>query len=443
MNSATSGSGIDVDSIVSAMIDAERAPERIWQSQQYLLQTQAAALSDIQTKLGGLDSAVTDLRDVLGVFSENTATSSDDGVLTASADSTAVAASHSIKVTSLASNAAYYSNALASSTTTIASGTFIITAGAAQKTVAIDSTNNTLDKLAKYINGLGLDVNATVITDANGARLSLAGTKTGKSNDVQLSGINGFVFTTASTADNAKLTVDGIPIESSTNSVAGVIAGVTLQITNTSPSTAITVTVNPDRERVNRAVQNFVNSFNSLINAVNSQFKYDSTNKRSGVLAGDSTIRTLQEQLLSSIGYSSSKTDAIASLSSIGVTMENDGTLKFDSDKLTALLQSNYAGVKTFFQGTGDGTNGFANSIGKLLDQLTDSTTGAIVVDLKGNTDAQKSISDQIDDFEVRIADRRQQLLNEYSKVDAILRQFPLTQNQVTAQLNSLSNLQK
>ena len=441
MSTATSGSGIDVDAIVSAMIDAERAPERIWQSQQYLLQAQAAALNDIQSRLKNLDSAVSDIRDVLGVFSENLATSSEESLLSASADSTAVAAAHTIKVTSLATNASYYSNALASSSTVIVSGSFTITAGATTNTIAIDSTNNTLDKLATYINGLGFDARATVVTDANGARLAINGTKTGKANDVQLSAVTGFSFTTASSADNAKLSVDGIPLESATNAVSGAIAGVTLHLTNASPSTAVTLTVAPDQDRVTRAVQNLVSNFNSLITAVNSQFKYDATNKTAGALSGDSTIRTLQEQLLGSVGYSSSKTDSIASLASIGVTMNDDGTLTFDSNKFSGLIQSNYSGVKTFFQGSGDGSSGFANSIGKLMDQLTDSTAGAIVIDLKGNSDAQKSITDQIDDFEVRIADRRQQLLEQYSKVDAILRQFPLTQNQVTAQLNSLSNL--
>jgi flagellar capping protein FliD len=61
------------------------------------------------------------------------------------------------------------------------------------------------------------------------------------------------------------------------------------------------------------------------------------------------------------------------------------------------------------------------------------------VLDLKGNSDSQKTINDQLDDFNVRIEARRQQLLNQYSQVDALLRQFPLQQNEITSELNSLN----
>jgi flagellar hook-associated protein 2 len=160
-------------------------------------------------------------------------------------------------------------------------------------------------------------------------------------------------------------------------------------------------------------------------------------NHTGGPLSGDSTVRVLQEELLSQFRYSNDKNGSMATLSSLGVTMKNDGTLAIDTTNLNNQLQFDFAHVKSFFQGTK--SEGFANAFASAMDGLNHSVDGPLVVDLKGNTETQKSLQRQIEDFEVRIAVRQQQLLEQYSRVDAILRQFPLTQNQLTAQLNSLS----
>jgi flagellar hook-associated protein 2 len=438
-SSASSGSGIDVEAIVSQLIEVARGPERIWQSQQHVLQQQAAALNDLKTRLGTLDTNVNTLKDVFGAFSQNLASSSDTSIVTATADSNAISGQHSVKVTSLATKAQWYSDALANGSAVIPSGTFQLKVGSGNpKIITIGSTNNTYDKLASYINGLGLNVSATVVNDANGSRLAISGTLSGKANDVILSDVTGFTFTQSAQADNAKLTVDGIPIESATNLVSEVVAGVSLQLQDASPTETITVTVAADTGRVTQAVQNFVNSFNSIIKGINTQFAYDSTSETAGVLSGDSSVRTLQQQLLTRTSYSTKLNGDLATLSSLGITMEDDGTLTLDSAKLNGLLQSNFAGVKSFFQGSN--SDGFANSFASVLDYLNDSVKGPLVVDLKGNTRTQNSIARQIEDFEVSIAVKREQLLNEYSRIDAMLRQLPLTQNQVTSALESLNS---
>jgi flagellar hook-associated protein 2 len=441
LSTASSGSGIDVTAVVDAMIQAESAPAQVWRTELSTLQSQQTALSSLQTALGSMETSTSSLSDVLGVFSRNLAASSDESILTASADSRATAATHNIQVAALATRASFYSNSFASSTTPISSGAFTLQVGTGEpQSITIDSTNNTLDKLAAYLNSLGLNLQATIVTDANGARLAIAGTQTGKANDVQLSNVSGFQFTASSSAANAKLTVDGVPVESASNTVTGAIPGVTLNLANISQANGVTLSVSADSARVTQAVQNFVTNYNSLITSLNSQFAYDAANQTSGVLAGDSTVRGLQEALLGAIGYSRNNSDAVASLAQLGIGMQNDGTLTFDSSTFASLLRSNYDGVRTFFQGTtGDGTDGFANTVKNLIDRYSDISTGAIVLDLKGNSDSQKTINDQLDDFNVRIEARRQQLLNQYSQVDALLRQFPLQQNEITSELNSLN----
>jgi flagellar hook-associated protein 2 len=438
INTSNASSGIDVESIVSQLIETERAPERLWKAQQQLLQLQASAPSDLNSKLGSLDSSVDSLRDISGAFAQNLVTSSNASVVSATAASDAAAGQHLVAVSSLATRSSFYSDPLASGSTPISSGSFQLQVGSANAvTVTVDAATNSLDKLAAKINAVGMAVSASVVNDANGARLALVGTQTGKANDLTISAITGFAFTRSSSAENAKLTVDGIPIESASNQVQGAIQGITLDLVNTSVQSVV-LQVAPDTARVSQAVQSLVNNYNSLIKTISAQFSYDSTNKTSGPLSGDSCVRSLQEELLKQVSYSTDKNGGIASLYSLGITVQNDGTLLVDSAKLSNQLQSDFAHVKSFFQGTN--ANGFANSFASIMDRLNDSVEGPLVVDLKGNSNSQKSLQRQIDDFEVRIVVRHQQLLEQYSRVDAILRQFPLTQNQLTAQLNSLTN---
>jgi flagellar hook-associated protein 2 len=436
----SSGSGIDVDTIVSNMVEAERAPERVWQTQQLKLQAQQAALNQLNANLITLDSRMDNFKDFAGVFASYSTTTSDASIVTATASAGAAAGQHTIQVDHLATKASYYSNTVANGSTVIPNGTLSIKVGTADAVaITIDSTNNTLDKLAADINQKGLDVTASVITDAKGARLVINGNQTGLAHDVVITATDSLTLTHSSSGANASLSVDGVPIESGTNTVTGVIPGVTLDLQAAAQNKAVTVSIKEDTGRVSQAINNFVSSYNSIVSAINDQFAYDATTQTAGALSGDASVRGLQQQLLEQISYSSTTTGDVSTLAALGITMNDDGTLALDSTTLNSALQSNFANVKNFFQG--DGSTGFAIQFSNVLGGLTDSTTGSLTVDLQGNSDSQKSITDQINNFEVQVEFKRQQWLDQFSRVDAILRQFPLTQAQVTAQLDSLANL--
>lgn len=437
-SSLSSGSGIDVDAIVSNMVEAARAPERTLATQQLKLQAQQAALNEIAADLTTLDSSVNELNDPLGPFSTLSATSSDSSMLAVSAGAGAIQGQHSVVVSRLAANDCYYSNPQTSGSTEI-NGSLSIKVGTADAvSITIDTATNTLDKLASAINQKSLGVTASVVNDAQGARLVVSGNKTGDANTVVLSGTGSLSFSQSSIAHNAKMTIDGVPVESATNTVSGVLTGVTLTLQNADENRTITLNVRQDTSRAIAAINGFVQSFNTIISAINKQFSYNAASRTAGALSGDAAIRTLQEQLLGQMAYKSDATGNISTLSALGITMTDSGTLAVDADKLSSALNADYPNVQSFFQG--DGKTGFAGKFGTLMNALTDSTRGPVVVDLEGNRNSQKAIADQIDDFEVQIEFKRQQWLEQFSKVDAILRQFPLQQQQITAQLNSLQS---
>jgi flagellar hook-associated protein 2 len=190
-----SSGGLDVTAIVQQLTYAAQAPERLWKSQQQVLQVQTTALSQIKTSLSSLLTDIQSLTDVTGAIGAVTTTSSNSSLVTASGMAGASLGSHLVVVDSLATTASYYTDPVASSSTPLATGSFTIKVGSnAAQTITIDNTNNTMDGLAATINNANLGVTANVVTDAKGARLSIVANSSGLANDITIanntSGLN-------------------------------------------------------------------------------------------------------------------------------------------------------------------------------------------------------------------------------------------------------------
>jgi flagellar hook-associated protein 2 len=433
----SNGSGIDVQSIVNQLLFVERAPARSWETQRTLLNSQASAARDINSKLLDLQSKLNALKDLAGKFNSHTAASSDPTTVSASADPTAASASHSITISSLAATSSYYSAQLADSSTIFATGSFDISiGGSAPTTITVDSTHNTLDGLAAAVNDLNIGVRASIITDANGSRLSLVSSSSGAAGDLAISNNStGLSFTKAATGKNAELTVDGVPVSSATNSVNTAVAGVTFNLLSISVS-AVSVTVQPDTSKAREAATDFVTSFNAVVQSINAQFSANPSSGQVPPLFADGSLRLVQDQILASATYSIAGNNGITTLGAIGISMQNDGTLSVDGARLDNALSSSYAEIQNLFQSQSPA--GFARNFSTQLTTLTDSLSGTLNLALKGIAENQAALTNQISDFDTRLEARRQQLSDQYSRIDAQLRQLPLIQAQIQAQLGSL-----
>lgn len=440
ITSSSAGGGIDVQGIVDQIIYSERAPERLMQAQQTQLNSEAAALRDINSKLTDLQAKVDSLNDLSGNFNAKVVTSSAGDILTASASGVAQSGSHTVVVNSLATVSSAYTDQLASSSDTFSTGSFDLQVGSgAPTTITVDATNNTLDGLATYLNELDIGVTASVITDAQGSRLALVSNASGQSGDLTLTNnTTGLVFNKGATGTNASLTVDGVPVTSDSNTVAGVIPGVTLNLVGAASGTSVLLTVKSDTTSASSAINDFVTSYNAVVQAINAQFTFNSATGRAGVLSGSTSLRMVQQQVLSDIAYSTTGNGGFVNLSTIGVQMADDGTLSVDSSALNDALQNHFAEVQNLFQSTSP--SGFARNFSADLDQLTDSVNGPLNAELNGITRNVNTIADGIQAFEDRIAQRQQQLIDEYSRIDALVRQIPLMLQQINSQLGSLQS---
>jgi flagellar hook-associated protein 2 len=151
-------------------------------------------------------------------------------------------------------------------------------------------------------------------------------------------------------------------------------------------------------------------------------------------LESDRTVRDAQQQLLAAVTYSIGGNNGFVNLASMGIDLNNDGTMTVDSSKLTSALGNNFSNVQSLLQGT----SGFSTYMSNVLNQLTDPTQGSLTLDLQGMTQSNQDLSNQISDMQSTLAAKNQFLTAQYDQVQVALQELPLIQSQVTQQLGSL-----
>ncbi len=427
---------IDVQALLDSAMAVYEQPLALLQQQQSNLQTQTSTLQSIENDITALATAVNSLGDPAGGVSAVNATSSNSGILTASAGSSAVSEAHSVTVNSLATTSTYYTDPVATSSTAIATGSFNISIGSnAPVTVTVDNTNNTLDGLAASINSQNLGVTASVVNDASGARLSIVSSTTGASGDLTISGnTTGLTFNKAVTGSNASLMVDGVPINSASNTISGVIPGVTLNLASASPSTPVSISITPNTTQAQSAINTFVSAWNQVVQDLNTQFAVGANGTAAQPLESDGTVRDVQQQLLSAITYSIGGNNGFVNLASIGLNLNNDGTITVDSTALSNALSNNFSNVQSLLQGT----SGVATFMSNTLNQITDPTQGSIALDLQGMSQTNQDLNSQISDMQSTLSAQQQFLTAQYDQVQVALQELPLIQSQITSQLGTL-----
>ncbi|MGH9505771.1 MAG: flagellar filament capping protein FliD, partial [Terriglobales bacterium] len=122
-------------------------------------------------------------------------------------------------------------------------------------------------------------------------------------------------------------------------------------------------------------------------------------------------------------------------LSSLGITVNTDGTLAVNNTTLQNALSGNFAAVQNFFQGA-SGTVG--SNLSAVLTQLTAPGTGPLTVELNNLSTQGNDLTTQINQINAQLAVQQQQLTEEYSQVNATLQTLPLLLQQINGQLGSL-----
>lgn len=354
--SPTSGTGFNVATTVASIVANLQETETPYQTQLTTLQSKDTAISSIGTLMSTLSNDVQNFTDATGTLSGMEGSSSNTDVLElTSAGTGAVAGSHSILVTALATTASVYGSAVSS--TDQLNGNVSIAVGGT--TVTIASSGDTVSALAAAINQSTAGVTASVITGNNGEQLSLTSTISGAAGTISLTGSAltdtttgaAVSFTTAQVGQNAAMMVDGIPASSTSNTVTSVIPGVTFQLLDTS-TTPVAVQITNNVSSVATSLTTLVTDYNAVVKALSTQEGLNASGTAEP-LYGNPLIATIQDGLSAAISATTGSGAGALDLASIGLSLNSDGSLALDSDTLNTALNSNFNSVVGLFQDAG------------------------------------------------------------------------------------------
>jgi flagellar hook-associated protein 2 len=397
------------------------------------LQAQDTALSKFGTDLASLSTALQSLTDFNGVFASKQGSSSDTSVVAlASASNVAAAGSHTIVVNNLAQTSSQYSDKITNASDTL-TGSLTITIGGQSQTLPV--TGLTLTQLAASINGASMGVSASVMKDTTGSRLSLVSRTTGAAGQISLSSSlsddstgTAIGFQQGMQGMDASLNVDGLDTTSASNTVSGLIPGVTFQLLSVSPNAnqPVQVQITNDNNSIAQAMNAFVTAYNAVATDIKTQEGKDSSGNPQP-LYGDPTLALIQNQLTQGL-LAGAASGSIKSLTQLGISVDQYGHMTLDTSALQDTLNQNFSDVQGFLQNA----NSFGQTFTSVFNGLSStSTKGVIYLALQQNTAQEAALNKNISDQETRIANDKIRLTAQLNQANQILQSIPDQVNQV------------
>jgi flagellar hook-associated protein 2 len=440
-------SGLDTKAIIAALMAVERQPITALEDKKTELTTEKGLFGDLGGLLDTLRTAAQRLAHTTD-FLTMKATASDT-LLSATATRTAHAGTHDVVVQSLAAAQISRSNGFASKDAAIISGGGTIFLNGSTLPVEIPA-NSSLQGVADAINAANQDVTADIVdTGAPGSErynLVLRSRTTGSAGGFTLvndSGptatdlqalVDGINSHTVVAASDARVTIDGIDITRTSNSIDDAIPGVTLDLHAADATKHVTVTVGTDAEDTSKNVQAFVDAYNKVVDFIADQNALDANGKAKNPLFGDSTLRSIRSSLRSIVGGSvATGDDAYAMFAQVGITSDRDGRLTFDSGKFTQALAGDAQAVTNLFA---DAAHGIAARLDTQIGVYTDSVDGLIKARSDGYARTIQDTQDQIDQGNDRLTRYEAQLQERYANLETLL-------GQLQSQGASLTSLSK
>lgn len=467
ITSAGAGSGLDLESVIAASVDAKKAQ---------LLQPITTKKTNAQITLSGvgqLKSAIATFVTTLqamskdGAFNKraiNITQDKDNPVLKVESKSGASNGQYDISVEKLAKTSKF-EGSFASSTTSMITQDGTLTFKAGDKTFDVDvKAGDSLQSIRKRINNdsdnFGLSVNIMNTSDGKAALVIDSGVS-GTGKDLQITGstpelADNFIskLTQKQQARDAEISVDGNKLTSSTNTFDGTIVGLKITVLKESESTTTTnpsdgtvtttykpnrVDVTTDKAGIKTMVQSFIDGYNALVKKSNDLGKRSSivagvSQNDGGALAGDATTKAVTNLMSGTVTEPSNNSSTFSTIFQLGVKMDNKGVLSLDSTKFDEAVEKNFDQVVAVF----GGKDGVA---GKLASQLeTYSKTGGLLAkreetlnsDLRDVNRKQADVAAQLTKYEETLRAR-------YGSLDTLLAKM----NKSASYLNLLNTNSK
>lgn len=439
------GSGIDTKSLVSQLMQAERMAGNGLTTSKNTAQSLVTTLTALNGQMKSLGDAAKALTpDVLlggsSAFTAVSASSSNKDIATATTTDSAKAGSLTFTVKSIAQAGSGVFGKEITGGVALSTNDFSFNVGSNDKSASIEvKAGATIQDVAALINQSDAGVKATTVQVApNTYKLQLTSATTGAQSGVSVTDGQGVptatdllgAFNKLSEPQDTVLTIGSGPnaydVSSPTRDVKDIMPGVTISPVKADPASQVTIDLKADVDGMASKVEAFVKAANDALGTVSKNNKWDSDKKAGGPLMGDSMTRSLSQQIQSAFVGSSS-----ALPSTLGISIERDGTLKFDKTKFVANYKSDPDAVtKTAAD--------IATKVGEVSKQATSAADGTLTMRIQAEQASVKDYTSQLAKFEDRMSLREETLKQQFNAMESLLSKMQAQGNWLSGQLATL-----
>lgn len=429
-------SGLDTTALISSVMQVEAIPQTLLKYKSQDLQSMVSALQGLNSKVAALATQAAAAAKP-GALDLNTATTTSDKV-TATTTAAAKAGSIDFQVTKLAQTQVTVTpkvNAVVGwpyTTMTINSGGQAFT---------IEPLTSNLDDVVKSVNAAGAGVTASkVAVGAGEYRLQFTATKSGEAGAFTISD-PGTTFTDVKAAQDAEIalwpnTAVTQTVKSSTNTFADLLPGVSITAKEVTAA-PVTLTVARDDAGITKLASELVSGVNGIFSyvanktAVTSTTNTSGTSTTAGIFAGDSAVRSVNQNILSAASLPVGTPPR--SPSEIGISITKTGTMEFDEKKFSAALAADPAGTAAKVQE-------IATRVAAAATTASDKYDGTLTKKITGQQSEVRDLANRISDWDTRLESRKATLQRTYSGLEVALSNMQAQQSWLTAQLGGLSS---
>jgi flagellar hook-associated protein 2 len=429
-------SGLDTNAIITGLMNAERAPLRQLQKKQTDTKGQIGVAQNIENKLRTLQSKVEALSK-LGRVSALKATSAAADTVAVTAGPGAGSGSYTITDVVLARAQKTRSESFAQMTDAVGTGTLTITQGEKSFAIILDASNATVEGLVSAINSQAdLAVTASLFYDGSRYRVLLGsdGTGTDQAFTVDESGLAGprpgfdRAENLVEEARPASFRLDGQPVTSQTNTVSGVLPGLTFTLQKPLSGSSIEVKVEPDADAVLARVRELVGAYNDAVSAIQAQFQLSGGSAPSSGLFGDSTLRGIAQRLSTVVTSAvNGLPEGSATLGDVGISLDRYGKLGLDESKLRAAVASDLRAVARIFvddDPTSPGERGVLATLASEIGTFVDSRSGLLRAKITGLNARLEDLGRRVDEMERRLTAREDSLRAQFTTLERVMSQL-------------------
>lgn len=408
------GSGIDTTSLVTQLVDIERAaPQNRIDTKREQAESKISDYGLLKSALSTLQEAAQVLADPEGLYSKSAAFTESDAIIPTELSTDVQPGIYNFEVNEVAQAQSITFAGLSDPKDAVGEGTITFNFGSWTRDetagttfddpltfnqsddtdsveITIDSSNNTLEGLRDAINDAAAGVQASIIFDGSAHRLSILA-ESGVNNEVEMvvaesgsAGLADYAFSSTATdfenietqkGRDAELYINGLTVYRDSNAIDDIVEGLSIDVLKASPGETVTITIEDDKDFAEQNIRDFVDSYNAFLDAVDDVFSTKeveneggTTDTVTGSLASDALAKSTLSQIRSVIasGIPGLANSDFSALTNVGIRTELDGSIGIDEDFFQRALDDNFDDIQKVFteQTVSSDGNVFINSTG-------------------------------------------------------------------------------